>query len=179
MGSGPTTVHRHRRRVFEIAFVLVAIFAAGLVTAGVVSGAGPLALLSDETSTESETTATDTTTDTTSTEPTETEPTESEPTETTTTDPDPTETETTDTETTDTTPAWPDASEPYLVKFASGTSTDSQAEVLAAAGAESQSYIRALASTRVLFPGGDSLQASLDALEAAPSVARVEPDRDA
>ena len=50
--------------------------------------------------------------------------------------------------------------------------------MLAAAGAESQSYIRALRIHSVLLPGGDSLQASLDALEAAPSVARVEPDRE-
>ena len=50
--------------------------------------------------------------------------------------------------------------------------------MLAAAGAESQSYIRALRIHSVLLPGGDSLQASLDVLEAAPSVARVEPDRE-
>src|SRR5262245_54830801 len=66
MGSGPTTMQRQRRRLLETFFVFVALFAAGLVTAGVVSGAGPLAMLSDDTSTDTETTATDTATDTTS-----------------------------------------------------------------------------------------------------------------
>ena len=73
---------------------------------------------------------------------------------------------------------WPEATEPYLVKFASGTSTDTQAEILAAAGAESQSYIRALRIHGVLLPGGDSLQASLDVLDSYASVARVEPNRE-
>ena len=132
MGSGPTAGRRQRRRLLEIAFVLVTIFAAGLVTAGVVSGAGPLAVLStDETSTATETTTTDTTsTDPTSTETTSTEPTTSDPTDTTAT-----ETTTTDTTPTDTTPAWPEATEPYLVKFASGTSGSQQSTALNGVGA--------------------------------------------
>jgi hypothetical protein len=184
MGSGPTMVRRRRRRLLETFFVFVALFVAGLVTAGVVSGAGPLAMLSDDTSTDTETTATDTTgTDTTSTDTTATDTTSTDTTATDTTSTETTETETTDTETTDTTTtdatlAWPEATEPYLVKFASGTSTDAQADVLAAAGAESQSYIRALRIHSVLLPGGDSLQVSLDVLDDSPSVTRVEADRE-
>ncbi|MDH5282181.1 MAG: hypothetical protein OEW52_13745, partial [Thermoleophilia bacterium] len=75
-------------------------------------------------------------------------------------------------------PVWPEAKEPYLVKFASGTSTETQAAVLAAAGAESQSYIRALRIHGVLLPGGASKQASLNVLGSSPSVSRVEPDRE-
>ena len=83
--------------LLKIVFVLVACFAAGLTTGGVVSGAGPLAVLSSYTETtgteptSTETTSTETTdtttteTEPTATEPTATEPTETEPTETTTT----------------------------------------------------------------------------------------------
>ena len=82
MGSDPTTGRRRQRRLLEIAFVIVAIFAAGLVTAGVVSGAGPLAVLStDETTTDTTPTDTTTSTDTTSTETTDTTTTESKTTE--------------------------------------------------------------------------------------------------
>src|SRR6476661_11111137 len=74
MGSGRTAASR-RRHLVRVGFVLVTMFAAGLVTAGVVAGAGPLAVLSDSTSTDT-TTASDpgttssdtTTTDTTSTD---------------------------------------------------------------------------------------------------------------
>jgi len=136
--------------------LVVALLAAGLVAAGVVSGAGPLGVLS--TLSDTDTTATDTT----STEPTDPQPTEPDPTE-----PDPTQPD----------PSWPEASEPYLVKFASGTSADAQAEALAAAGAVSQSYVAALRIHSVLLPGGDSLQASLEALEANAAVTKVEPNR--
>jgi hypothetical protein len=86
MGSGPTTRRRRRLHVLQVSFVLFALCAAGLVSAGVVSGAGPLAALSDsttETSTEStETTTTDeTTTDSTETTTTDTQSTGSTTTE--------------------------------------------------------------------------------------------------
>ncbi|HYI74797.1 MAG TPA: hypothetical protein VEW90_05935, partial [Gaiellaceae bacterium] len=76
-------------------FVLVTLFAAGLVTSGVVAGAGPLAVLSDstttETTTESDSTSTESTTteDETTSEETSTEP-ETTESETTTTDSTPT-----------------------------------------------------------------------------------------
>jgi subtilisin family serine protease len=70
------------------------------------------------------------------------------------------------------------ASVPYLVRFASGTSTDTQAQILASAGAESQSYIGALRIHGVLLPGGDSLQASLDKLRSYNAVISLEPDRE-
>jgi hypothetical protein len=76
-----------------------------------------------------------------------------------------------------TTPTWPEPTEPYLVKFASGTSLETQEQVLASAGARSTSYIRALRIHAALLPGGQSLQASLDVLEASSAVTRVEPDR--
>ena len=61
MGSGPTAALRGRH-LLRGTFVVATIFAAGLITAGVVSGAGPLAVLSsDETPTATETTNTDTT----------------------------------------------------------------------------------------------------------------------
>jgi hypothetical protein len=69
MGSGRTAASR-RRHLVRVGFVLVTMFAAGLVTAGVVAGAGPLAVLSDSTSTETTTasdpgtTSSDTTTST-------------------------------------------------------------------------------------------------------------------
>ena len=75
-------------------FVLATCFAAGLVTAGVISGAGPLAALSSvadagTTATDSTDTSTTDSTDTapTDTQPTDTHPTDSEPTETTPTTP--------------------------------------------------------------------------------------------
>jgi hypothetical protein len=69
MGSVPTARRRRRVQLLQVSFVLFALFAAGLVSAGVVSGAGPLAALSDSTSTEttetsSESTVTETTIDT-------------------------------------------------------------------------------------------------------------------
>jgi hypothetical protein len=177
MGSGRTAASR-RRHFLRVGFVLVTMFAAGLVTAGVVAGAGPLAVLSSgETPTDPGTPSTGTT----STDPTSTESTNTESTATTTTDTttsESTTTETTTSTTTDATPAWPDPTEPYLVKFAAGTSNDAQATVLAEAGAESRSYIRALRIHSVLLPGGDSLQRSLNVLEAASAVSRLEPDRE-
>ena len=152
--------------LLKVVFVVATCFAAGLVTAGIVSGAGPLAALSTDT----ETTSVETT-DTTTADP---DPGEPEPTET-------TETETTETETTEeteTTPSWSEASEPYLVRFASGTSTQVQAEILAAVGAEDLSYIRALRIHGVLLPGGDSLADSIELLEANAAVASIEPDRE-
>ncbi len=69
------------------------------------------------------------------------------------------------------------ATEPFLVRFASGTSTETQAQILAAAGAEDLSYIAPLRIHGVLLPGGAAVQASIDALRSNPSVTRVEPDR--
>ena len=66
MTSGGAAAPR-ARHLLRIAFVLVSLFTAGLVTAGVVAGAGPLAVLSDSTPTESTTdpgaTSTESTTD--------------------------------------------------------------------------------------------------------------------
>ena len=60
------------RHLLRVGFVLVTLFTAGLVTSGVVAGAGPLAVLSDstttETTTESGTTSTESTTESTTTE---------------------------------------------------------------------------------------------------------------
>ncbi|HEU5491276.1 MAG TPA: Ig-like domain-containing protein, partial [Gaiellaceae bacterium] len=76
--------------MLQVSFVVFTIFAAGLVSAGVVSGAGPLAMLSTGTDTsaaESTTTETTTTTDeSTTTESTETTTTETESSESTTTE---------------------------------------------------------------------------------------------
>ena len=69
------------------------------------------------------------------------------------------------------------ATEPYLVRFAAGTSTDAQAQILAAAGAVSTNYIAPLRIHGVLLPGGAGLQTSLDKLRSYASVTRVEPDR--
>jgi len=69
------------------------------------------------------------------------------------------------------------ATEPYLVRFGSGTSTGTQAQILAAAGAVDTNYIAPLRIHGVLLPGGAGLQASLDKLRSYPSVTRVEPDR--
>jgi Divergent InlB B-repeat domain len=79
------TVDTRGRHLLRVGFVLVTLFTAGLVTSGVVAGAGPLAVLSDstsnETTTDSGTTATESTTadeettsDETTTESTTTEP---------------------------------------------------------------------------------------------------------
>jgi hypothetical protein len=170
MGSGPKSGRRTHRRLIEICFVLVAFFATALVTAGVVAGQGPLAALSSASSGDTDTTATDPT------EPAPTEPTDTETTSTDPTEPAPTEPEP-EPSPADTEPPWPEATEPYLVKFASGTSAARQDEVLAAAGAVSQSYVRALRIHSVLLPGGDSLEASLEALDSFDEVARVEPNR--
>jgi VCBS repeat-containing protein len=70
MDSGPTGMRRRRRQLLQVSFVIVALFAAGLASAGVVSGAGALAALStatdtsssDSTTTETTTTASDSTT---------------------------------------------------------------------------------------------------------------------
>jgi hypothetical protein len=70
------------------------------------------------------------------------------------------------------------ATVPYLVRFTSGTSTATQAQILAAAGAVSQSYIAPLRIHAVLLPGGDSLQASLGKLTSYSAVTKVEPDRE-
>lgn len=143
-------------------------FAAGLAAAGVVAGAGPLAVLSTDTATET-TTGTDTTTATETGTATDTS------TDTGTTDTQPTDTST---ETaTETSPSWPEPTEPYLVKFASGTSLETQEQILASAGARSESYIRALRIHAVLLPGGARLEDSLGILTSNASVARVEPDR--
>ena len=91
MKAGRTAASRGRHLV-RGTFVLVAIFAAGLITSGAVAGVGPLAVFSalssaaDETGTDP--TSTETTTQT-SAETTTTETTETEPTETTTTEPSP------------------------------------------------------------------------------------------
>ena len=69
------------------------------------------------------------------------------------------------------------ATEPHLVRFASGTSTETQAQILTAAGAEDTSYIAPLRIHGVLLPGGVDLQPSIDRLRSYPSVTRVEPDR--
>lgn len=126
MGSGPTSGRRTHRRLIEICFVLVAFFATALVTAGVVAGQGPLAALSSASSGDTDTTATDPT------EPAPTEPTDTETTSTDPTEPAPTEPEP-EPSPADTEPPWPEATEPYLVKFASGTSAARQDEVLASA----------------------------------------------
>ncbi|HXG77022.1 MAG TPA: S8 family serine peptidase, partial [Gaiellaceae bacterium] len=178
MSSGRTA--KRRLIAAKAAFVLLVAFAAGLVSAGVVAGAGPLAILSTDTPTGSEPTSTDpaetqpsetTATETTSSETTSTETSTEASTETS------TETETPTETTTETSPSWPEPTEPYLVKFAAGTSLEAQEQVLASAGARSESYIRPLRIHAVLLPGGDSLQASLDVLTGNPSVVRVEEDR--
>ena len=69
------------------------------------------------------------------------------------------------------------ATEPFLVRFASGTSTETQGQILAAVGAEDLSYIAPLRIHGVLLPGGGDLQASIDRLRSYPSVTRVEADR--
>ena len=69
------------------------------------------------------------------------------------------------------------ATEPYLVRFASGTSSETQAQVLAGAGAVSESYIAPLRIHAVLLPGGTALQTSVDRLRSNSAVTRVEQDR--
>ena len=79
-----------------------------------------------------------------------------------------------------TTSAWQptgSATEPYLVRFASGTSSETQAQVLAGAGAVSESYIAPLRIHAVLLPGGTALQTSVDRLRSNSAVTRVEQDR--
>jgi hypothetical protein len=88
MGAGRTRQRRRRWHVLQVSFVVLTLFAAGLVSAGVVAGAGPLGVLSTSTDVDTtEPTDTESTTDSTTTETesttTDTEPTESEPTETT------------------------------------------------------------------------------------------------
>lgn len=87
MGGGPTG-RRRRRQLLQVTLVFTTIFAAGLVSAGVVSGAGPLAALSTGTDTStSEATTTQTTADqSTTTESTETTTTDTESTESSTTE---------------------------------------------------------------------------------------------
>ena len=70
------------------------------------------------------------------------------------------------------------ATEHYLVRFASGTSTATQAQILASAGAEDNNYIAPLRIHGVLLPGGAGLQPSIDKLRSYQSVTRVEPDRE-
>ncbi len=70
------------------------------------------------------------------------------------------------------------ATEPYLVRFASGTSTATQAQILASAGAEDNNYIVPLRIHGVLLPGGAGLQSSINKLRSYQSVTRVEPDRE-
>jgi hypothetical protein len=65
--------------MLKACFVLATCLAAGLVTAGVVSGAGPLAVLSTDSTTETTDTTTTTETTTTESEPAPTESTETEP----------------------------------------------------------------------------------------------------
>ena len=98
------TVDSRGRHLLRVGFVLVTLFTAGLVTSGVVAGAGPLAVLSDstttETTTKSGTTSTESTTESTTTdEETTSEETTAESTttesETTTTEPETTDTEST------------------------------------------------------------------------------------
>ena len=63
MDSGGKAASRGRH-LLRVTLVLVAIFAVGLITAGVVSGAGPLAVLStDDPPATTESAATDTNTD--------------------------------------------------------------------------------------------------------------------
>ena len=69
------------------------------------------------------------------------------------------------------------ATEHFLVRFASGTSTATQAQILASAGAEDNNYIAPLRIHGVLLPGGAGLQPSIDKLRSYQSVTRVEPDR--
>ena len=86
------------RHLLRIVFVLTALFAAGLVTSSVVAGAGPLAVLSDSTSTEPTTESAATSTDLTTTDEettSEETTTESPTTESTTTDTEPSTTEST------------------------------------------------------------------------------------
>ncbi len=62
------TADSRGRHLLRIVFVLTALFAAGLVASGVVAGAGPLAVLSDSTSTEPTTESATTSTDSTTTD---------------------------------------------------------------------------------------------------------------
>ena len=64
------------------------------------------------------------------------------------------------------------ATEPYLVRFAAGTSTDTQGQILAAAGAVDTNYIAPLRIHGVLLPGGAGLQTSLDRLRSNSAVTR-------
>ncbi len=73
--------------------------------------------------------------------------------------------------------AFASATAPYLVRFASGTSNETQAEILASAGAVDVSYIRPLRIHAVLLPGGSSLQAATDKLHSYSAVVSLEPDR--
>ena len=173
---GSASGRSHRAWLLKAAFVL-ATFASGLAMAGVVSGAGPLGTLgtlgtlAGLTDTEATTTSPESTETTSESTDTETAPTD--PSETDTTQPD-----TTDTTPTESAPAWSEATEPYLVKFAAGTSLEAQGGILAAAGAEDLSHVRALRVHGVLLPGGDSLAASIAFLESNPAVTRVESDRE-
>ena len=73
--------------------------------------------------------------------------------------------------------AFASATAPYLVRFASGTSNETQAQILASAGAVDVSYIRPLRIHAVLLPGGSSLQAATDKLHSYAAVVSLEPDR--
>ena len=82
MGSGGTSRPGRQLWLAKLPFVVATCFAAGLVTAGVVSGAGPLAMLSSTEETETSSESTETTTAPAETAPTDTTPTETAPTET-------------------------------------------------------------------------------------------------
>ena len=84
---GSSLRRSHRAWLLKVVCVLVVCFTAGLVTSGVVSGAGPLAALSTLSETDPPSTETTETTDTSPTDTTET--TDTEPTETTETEPEP------------------------------------------------------------------------------------------
>ena len=101
MKVGGTAASRGRH-FLRVAFVLMTMFTAGLVTSGVVAGAGPLAVLSDSTATETSTESTPTSTESTSESTTTDEGTTSDETTTdsTTTESTATETEPTTTEST-------------------------------------------------------------------------------
>ena len=103
MDSGGNAASRGRH-LLRITLVLGAMFTAGLMAAGVVAGAGPLAMLSDPTTTESATDPGTTSTESTTDSETTTESTSSEPT-TTGTETTTTESTTTESTTTESTPA--------------------------------------------------------------------------
>ncbi len=111
MESGSTGGRRHRVRLLKFSFLFATALTAGLVAAGVVSGAGPLAVISTASTTEATPTDPGTVGETTSTEPSSAEATQTtttEPTQTETAPPTtPTETSPTSTGTPSTSPALP------------------------------------------------------------------------